>query len=69
MNNEVIIFTKFHEDWEKIVDFLLIANYLASPLFYYSYFTYKVFFAQKLDDLCIKHESVYIEHVLGAMLA
>ena len=29
----MIIFTKFHEDWAKIVDLLLIANYLASPLF------------------------------------
>ena len=35
----VHIFTKFHEDWAKIVDFLLIANYLASPLFYYSHFS------------------------------
>ena len=36
----MIIFTKFHEDWAKIVDFLLIANYLASPLFYYSHFIF-----------------------------
>ena len=36
----MIIFTNFHEDWAKIVDFLLIANYLASPLFYYSHFTF-----------------------------
>ena len=25
------IFTKFHKDWTKIVDFLLIAKFLASP--------------------------------------
>ena len=64
-----MILPEYEQNWINIMDSLLIANYLASPLFYYSYFTYKVFFAQKLDDLCIKHESVYIEHVLGAMLA
>ena len=37
--HEVIIYTKFHENWAKIVDFLLKANCLASPLFYYLYFT------------------------------
>ena len=36
--HEAIIFIKFHEDWTKIVDFLLIANSLACPLFYYPYF-------------------------------
>ena len=25
--HEAIIFTKFHEDWTKIVDFLLMANF------------------------------------------
>ena len=38
-SHEVAIFTKFHEDWTKIVDFLLIANYLAFPIFYYPYFS------------------------------
>ena len=27
----MIIFSKFHEDWAKTVNFLQIANYLASP--------------------------------------
>ena len=39
-SHEVVIFTKFHEDWAKIVDFLLIANYLAFPIFYYPYFAF-----------------------------
>ena len=26
--------TKFHEDWAKIVNLLLIANYFASPLYF-----------------------------------
>ena len=30
---EVIIFTKFHKDWTKIVDFLLMANFWKCPFF------------------------------------
>ena len=30
------IFTKFHKDWTTIVDFLLIAKFWASLLFFYS---------------------------------
>ena len=32
-NHGVIIFTKFHEDSAKIVDFLITTNHLISPLF------------------------------------
>ena len=27
LSHEIIIFTKFHEDWTKIVDFLLMSNF------------------------------------------
>ena len=30
----MIIFTKFHKDWSKIVDFLLLAKFWACPLFF-----------------------------------
>ena len=40
--HEVIIFIKFHENWAKIVNSLLIANYLDSPIFYYSYSRYEM---------------------------
>ena len=30
------IFTKFHKDWSKIVDFLLLAKFWAWALFFYS---------------------------------
>ena len=33
IRHEVFIFTKFYEDWANIVDFLLMANYLAFPIF------------------------------------
>jgi len=29
----IIFFTKFHEDWTKIVDFLLMGNFRACPVF------------------------------------
>ena len=32
--NEAVNLTKFGQDWIKIVDFLLIANFDASPVFY-----------------------------------
>ena len=32
--HEIIIFTKFHKDWTKIVDLLLMANFLACPFFF-----------------------------------
>ena len=35
----MIIFTKFHEDRTKIVDFLLIANFLVCAVFYSPDFT------------------------------
>ena len=31
---EVMIFTKFHEDTTKIVDFLLVANFWVCPIFF-----------------------------------
>ena len=34
--HEMIIFTKFHKDRRKIVDFLLIAKFWAWELFFYS---------------------------------
>ena len=33
-----MILPEYERNWIKIMDFLLIAKYLASPLFYYSYF-------------------------------
>ena len=36
---EVVILTKFDEDRTKIVDFLLIVKFWASPIFFDSYFT------------------------------
>ena len=32
--HELIILTKFHEDWAKIVKLLLIANFGMCPVFY-----------------------------------
>ena len=32
--HELIILTKFHEDWAKIVELLLIANFGMCPVFY-----------------------------------
>ena len=34
LTHEVIIFTKFHKDWTKIVDFLLMANFWKCPVFF-----------------------------------
>ena len=31
--HEVIIFTNFHKDWTKIVDFLLMTNFWTCPIF------------------------------------
>ena len=39
--HEVVVFTKFHENWAKIVDFSLIVNFKASLIFFSSVFTYK----------------------------
>ena len=36
--HELIILTNFHKDWDKIVDFFLLANYWTCPIFYYSVF-------------------------------
>ena len=33
--SKVIIFTKFHEDWTKNVDFLLSANFVYVSVFYF----------------------------------
>ena len=40
--HEVIIFTNFLEDWTKIVDFLLMVNFLMCARFSYSDFTASV---------------------------
>ena len=37
--HEIVILTKFHDDWTKIVDFSLIAYFRASLIFYASVFT------------------------------
>ena len=34
--HELIILTKFDEDWTKIVDFLLVVNFWASIIFFQS---------------------------------
>ena len=36
LSHEAIIFTKFHEDWTKIVDFLLMAKFWTCLVFFYS---------------------------------
>ena len=41
--HEIIILTKFHEDWIKNVDFLLMANFCESPIF----FTHSLYPASK----------------------
>ena len=40
ISHELSILTKFHEDWIKNVDFLLMANFCESPIFFYSLFMY-----------------------------
>ena len=37
--HEAIIFTKFHKDWRKIVDFLFMAKFLTCPSFFCSDFS------------------------------
>ena len=34
--HELVILTKFHKDWPKIVDFLVIAKFWASQIFFAS---------------------------------
>ena len=33
-NHDLVIFTKFRNDWIEIMDFLLIVKFLANPLFF-----------------------------------
>ena len=44
------LLAKFHQNWTKIVDFSLIANFEASLIFYESVFTY----TQRIDSLLMK---------------
>ena len=46
LSNEAIIFTKFHEDWTKIMDFLPMANFWECL----------VFFTQSLQSALSKEE-------------
>ena len=41
-SHEVIIFTKFHEDKTKIVDFSLMANFLKCAVFFSSDFIWNI---------------------------
>ena len=71
--HEVIIFTKFHEDRTKIVDFLLMANFWKCPFFasdFKKFFSAKCrlcnfysFWLQKVE-VCIKKSlhMVYLKH-------
>ena len=34
--HELFILTKFHKDWQKILDFLVIVKFCASPVFFAS---------------------------------
>ena len=34
--HELFILTKFHKDWQRIVDFLVIVKFCASPVFFAS---------------------------------
>ena len=43
-NYELLILTKFHNDWVQIVDFSLMAYFWACVIFYYSVSTYNVSF-------------------------
>ena len=45
--HEMVILTKFHNDWMKIVDFSVIAYFWASPIFYYSLFKIGLAVSQK----------------------
>ena len=40
LSHEVIIFTKFHEVWTKMLHFFLMANFLMCAFFSYSDFTF-----------------------------
>ena len=39
--HEIVILTKFHDNWTKIVDFSLIAYFRAGLVFYASVFMYE----------------------------
>ena len=41
LSHEAIIFTNFHKDWTKIVDFLVIGNFLVCPVFLFRLYNIK----------------------------
>ena len=43
-NHEMVILTKFHINWMKIVDFSLIPYFRTSPIFYFSPSTYTLLY-------------------------
>ena len=52
---------EYEYNWIKIMDFLLIANYLASPLFYYSYFSCQ-------HAIVIKGENWHVRNIIPGHL-
>ena len=48
--HEMVILTKFHNDWMKIVHFSLIAYFRASLIFYFSLFIFLEIFYTNHDD-------------------
>ena len=46
---EIVNWTKFGQDWTKIVDFSLIANFEACLIFYASVFMYSLYYVISLD--------------------
>ena len=66
MPHEVIIFTKFHEDGTKIVDFLLLANFCACAFFSYSELICMIFSvcnnSHAITSLSYLHLRVWFRH-------
>ena len=63
-NHEMVILTKFYNDWMKIVDFSLIPYFKASPIFYYSLST---FFLQKqyqLTKYVFRHMYIQVQPIV-----
>ena len=53
--HELVTLTKFHKDYEKIVDFLLTQKFLVCALFYASPFTYDMCNSCKTSSCCQNH--------------
>ena len=52
--HDLVIFTKFHINWTKIVDFSLIACFSANAIFYYSVSSKLMAYDEFVSFLCYK---------------